>query len=166
MKNPIIAVLLVTTVLVAAGCQKPTPDSPARESTSATPQSAPSFDDVKAKSKEAMKAIGGFTAGKLEGLKKDLLLKLDDMEKKVADLQGEASKQEPSVQEQVHAKLNALSAKLKEAREKLAESAVNATTAEAWEKAKATTDTLIGDLGKAYKDVIESMKQPPKDAKQ
>lgn len=167
MKKRIIAALVILCVLGGAGCQKPSPDSQKAASSTAAPQQAsPSFDDVKEKSKEALKALGGFTASKLDALKKDLLVKLDDMDKKVADLQGKANEQGPSVRDQVHEKLKALSAKTKEAREKLTESAVSATTAEAWERVKATADTLLGDLGKTYKDVLDSMKPPAKDSQQ
>ena len=158
MRILIVALLVAALVFGVAACSKP--PEPAVEK----PQ--PTFDDVKEKSQEALKAIGNFTSNKLKAFQKELLAKLDDMDKKVTNLQGQVEQQAVPVQERVREKLKGLAAKIKEARVRFSDTELTATTSEAWDKLKAGADTLLVDLGKAYKDVLDAMKEPPKVSQQ
>jgi TolA-binding protein len=127
-------------------------------------KSQPTFDDVKKQSEEALKTIGDFTSNKLKVYQKQLLAKLDEMDKKVVELQRKMEQQAPPVQEKVRENLKDLAAKIKEARAKFSDTALTANSAEAWEKLKAGAETLFSDLGKAYKDVLDAMQESAKGA--
>ncbi len=126
----------------------------------------PTLDDVKKQSQEALKTIGDFTSNKLKSYQTQLLAKLDEMEKKVVELQGKMEQQAPPVQEKVREKLKDLAAKIKEARTKFSDTGLTANSAETWEKLKAGAETLLSDLGKAYKDVLDAMQESAKGAQQ
>ena len=126
---------------------------------------APTFDDVKKESREALKTIEGYTSDKLKNLPKELTAKLDEMEKKANALREKLAKEAAPTPENARAKLDELSAKIKAARDKIASTDFKATSAESWAQLKQVADTILTDLGKTYEDALDVIQQAPKKPK-
>ena len=112
--------------------------------------------DVKQEAKEAAKTTKEYLAQQQEKYLKQAQEKLNDLDKKIADLREQAEKQTGELQQKLSKEADGLKKQTNALKEKLA--AMKDASGDAWKKLKSGVDGALTELEKAYKEAESESK--------
>ncbi len=112
--------------------------------------------DVKQEAKEAAKTTKEYLAQQQEKYLKQAQEKLNDLDKKIADLREQAEKQTGELQQKLSKEADGLKKQANALKEKLA--AMKDASGDAWKKLKSGVDGALTELEKAYKEAESESK--------
>lgn len=112
--------------------------------------------DVKQEAKEAAKTTKEYLAQQQEKYLKQAQEKLNDLDKKIADLREQAEKQTGELQQKLSKEADGLKKQANALKEKLA--AMKDASGDAWKKLKSGVDSAVTELEKAYKQAESESK--------
>jgi archaellum component FlaC len=111
-------------------------------------KSETTLSDVAEKTEQAVETAKKFTAYKREAYQKSMQAKLDDLSKRIAELEKQAGTATKDVRAALEKRIEQLKVKRGDAEKRLRE--LRASAASAWKGLKAKADEALQDLRKAY----------------
>jgi len=144
----LIPVALVTLFIFSACRQQETPTEKEPKVTG---------EDVRKESKQALETTGEYLRQKKEEYRVKAEEELNDLKKKVAELQTEVKESGAGAREKLGRELEELKKKEQTAREKLNE--LEETSAEKWEEFKSDMDAALQDLQESYRKAVSHFKE-------
>ena len=113
-------------------------------------------EDVQKNVQQAAETVKAYSADQIEAYKKEAQAKLDDLSKKIGELQKKAETAKGDAAAKYQETIASLTKQTDAARQRLQE--LGSAGSAAWDQVKQGLDKAVGDLQKAYEDAASKFK--------